>query len=362
MINLGRCRVLGATAEYSERAVRLVRESLVIDMLHQFLYRRDLKTTLERWLTKPGAFTEADFDKWRASGITALNLGNFGGSYDEAIRYFADWNGFIAAYPDRLLRIGAAGDFAHSKRSGKLGLLFGTQNATHFRSPDDVDLFYGLGQRVSQLTYNFRNSIGNGAFERRDDGLSEFGIRVVERMNKIGMAVDLGHAGERTMFDACEASRKPVIISHGNSRTVAPSCARCVTDEAIRRLAKTGGVIGVNFISCMVKDREPTTPDDVIDQIDYISKLVGIEHVGIGSDFGIESNDFLQPEELQKLLQSFDKRYHIHKRETVEGLHHSRRFYDLTEALIRRRYSDENIRLILGENFRRALNDAWQAG
>jgi membrane dipeptidase len=127
-------------------------------------------------------------------------------------------------------------------------------------------------------------------------------------------------------------------------------------------MAKTGGVIGVNFISFMVKDREPTTPDDVIDHIDHISKLVGIEHVGIGSDFGIESNNLLPPDDLQKYLQAVDKRYHVHKREAVDGLHHSRRFYDLTEALIRRRYSDENIKLILGENFRRALNDAWQVG
>jgi membrane dipeptidase len=292
-----------------------------------------------------------------------VNLGNFAtDSYEEAIRYFAYWNGFIAAYPDHLLRIGAASDFTRAKQSGKLGLLFGTQDGIHFRAPDDVDLFYGLGQRVSQLTYNFRNRIGNGAFERRDDGLSDFGISIVERMNKIGMAVDLGHAGERTMFDTLEASRKPVIISHGNSRMLAPSCLRCVTDEAIRRMAKTGGVIGVNFISFMVKDREPTTPDDVIDHIDHISKLVGIEHVGIGSDFGIESNNLLPPDDLQKYLQAVDKRYHVHKREAVDGLHHSRRFYDLTEALIRRRYSDENIKLILGENFRRALNDAWQVG
>jgi hypothetical protein len=133
MIDVGRCHLFGATAEYSERAVRLVRDSLVIDMLHQFLYRRDLQTTLKRWLTKPGAFTEADFDQWRGSGITAVNLGNFAtDSYEEAIRYFAYWNGFIAAYPDHLLRIGAASDFTRAKQSGKLGLLFGRRTGSIF--------------------------------------------------------------------------------------------------------------------------------------------------------------------------------------------------------------------------------------
>ena len=241
-------------------------------------------------------------------------------------------------------------------------MIFGTQNATHFRTAADVDLFYGLGQRISQLTYNFRNLIGNGAFERHDDGLSEFGLGIVERMNKVGMAVDLGHAGDRTMLDAFEATKKPAIISHGNCRELHPMCARCVSDEAIRRLARTGGVIGVNFISFMVKDQQPTTPDDVVDHIDHIVKLVGIEHVGIGCDFGIESNDFLPQDQLQPWLKAADKRYRVHNREVVEGLHHARRFYNLTETLVRRRYTDEHIRLILGANFRRALAAAWDTG
>jgi membrane dipeptidase len=361
-INRGRFRLFAqSTAEYSERTIRLVRESLVIDMLNQFLYRTDLQPKLRQWLSQPGAFTAADFQRFLDSGINAINFGNGADTYDDGIRLFANWNSFIAQYPDWLLRIGAAADFERAKASRHYGILFGIQNAAHFRRPDDVDTFYGLGQRVSQVTYNFRNLVGNGAFEPHDDGISEFGATIVARMNRVGMAVDCGHAGDRTMLDAFEISKRPVIISHGNCRALNPGHPRCVTDEAIQRMAKSGGAMGINFISFMVKDHEPTTVDDAIDHIDHVAGLVGIEHVGIGSDFGLESNDFAPPEVLNNMLTRADKRYRVHHREAVADLAGEKRMYVLTEALIRRKYTDEHIRLILGENWRRVLDSIWSA-
>jgi len=359
-VNRGRYALFAqSSVEYSERAVRLVGESLVIDMLNQFLYRRDMQPKLRQWLAQPGAFTEPDFERFRGSGINAINFGDGADTYEDGIELFARWNSFLAAYPDRLLRISSSGDFMRAKTSGRFGIMFGLQNATHFRKVEDVDTFYGLGQRSSQLTYNYRTLIGNGAFERRDDGVSEFGVRIIERMNRVGMAVDCGHAGDRTMLDAFELSKKPVIISHGNCRALYPGYPRCVTDEAIRALARTGGVMGINFISSMVKAREPVTVDDVIDHFDHVRDLVGIEHVGIGSDIGIESNDFMPPEQLAQMLAGVDAKYHAHHREAVEHLDHPKRVYDLTDALIRRKYTDDQIRLILGENWRRVLTEIW---
>jgi membrane dipeptidase len=348
-----------SSQEYSERAVRLVRESLVIDMLNQFLYRRDMQPKLRQWLSKPGAFTRADFEQFGDSGINAASLGEGADNYEAGIELFGQWNSFLAAYPDWLLRISTAGDFMRAKTSGRYGILFGLQNSAHFRNPDDVDTFYGLGQRSSQLTYNYRTLSGNGAFERHDDGVSEFGVRIIERMNRVGMAVDCGHAGDRTMLDAFELSKKPVIISHGNCRALYPGYPRCVTDEAIQAMAKTGGAMGINFISSMVKAQEPTTVDDVIDHFDHVAKVAGIEHVGVGSDMGIESNDSLPHDQLVRMLAGMDAKYHAHRREAVEHLDHPKRIYDLTDGLIRRRYTDEHIRLILGENWRRVLSEIW---
>jgi membrane dipeptidase len=101
--------------------------------------------------------------------------------------------------------------------------LLGLQNSEHFRRPDDVDFFRGLGQRVSQLTYNARNLIGNGSTERRDEGISDFGVSIIERMNKVGMAVDVSHCGDRTTLDAFEISKKPVLITHSNCRALVPN-------------------------------------------------------------------------------------------------------------------------------------------
>src|SRR5262245_14643410 len=134
------------------RAIDLVNESIVVDMLHQIVYRIDHANVLRRWLYEPDGFTQDDFDQYRQSGITVISLGRGSGPFDNAMRYVAEFNAFIAAYPDRLLRISRAGDFARAKREGKLGILISFQDAQHFRSPDDVDLFYGLGQRESQLT------------------------------------------------------------------------------------------------------------------------------------------------------------------------------------------------------------------
>jgi membrane dipeptidase len=348
-----------SSQEYSERAVRLVRESLVIDMLNQFLYRRDMQPKLRQWLGKPGAFTRPDFERFRDSGINAASFGDAADNYEAAIDLLGRWNSFIAAYPDWLLRISSAADFLRAKTSGRYGILFGFQNSAHLRGPDDVDTFLGLGQRSCQLTYNFRTLLGNGAFELHDDGVSEFGVRMIERMNRVGMAVDCGHAGDRTMLDAFELSKKPVIISHGNCRALYPGYPRCVTDEAIQAMAKTGGVIGINFISSMVKAHEPTTVDDVIDHFEHVAKLVGVEHVGVGSDMGIESNDFMPPDQLARMLAGMNPKYRVHHREAVTHLDHPKRIYDLTDGLIRRKFTDEQIRLILGENWRRALAEIW---
>jgi membrane dipeptidase len=345
----------------SARAIDLVDGSVVVDMLHQIVYRIDQASVLRRWLYEPDGFTPDEFEEYRRSGITVISLGRGAGTYDNALKYMAEFNGFIAAYPDRLLRIARAGDFERAKREGKLGILISFQDAQHFRSPDDVDAFYGLGQRESQLTYNFRNMIGSGAFEPSDAGLTEFGARIVERMNRVGMIVDVAHGGDRTILDACAASTRPVIISHGNCRALHPGYPRCVTDEGIRALARTGGVIGINFISFMVKAKEPTTVDDVIDHIDHVRDLVGIEHVGIGSDFGLESNDHMSDaDQFRRFLAAADPRYRVHAREAVADLDGPRRFYTLTEGLLRRRYTDEQIKLVIGGNFRRVLASVWR--
>jgi membrane dipeptidase len=364
----GRFRVFtGAATEYSARCIKLMEESIVVDLLNQFRFQdfAEKPPRIERWLKEPGALSAADADIYRGSRMTAVALGHSPADYDEGIRFFADWNGLLAGYSDWFTRIDDASDFARAKAAKKLGIMITFQNSQHFRRADDVNTFWGLGQRISQLTYNMNNGIGSGFLEQRDGGLSMFGLSIVERMNQVGMAVDLSHCADQTTMDGIAASKRPVVFTHANCRALAPSLTRLKTDEAIRGMAKTGGVMGVAFIRFMVREQEPVTIEHVLDHVDYAAKLVGVEHVAVGSDLDMVGNPNPIGGGMDPKKQPNFDRYHFHTdsagKLTITGLDHPKRMFDLTEGLIRRRYNDADITGIVGGNAVRVLTRIWQA-
>jgi membrane dipeptidase len=352
-------------AEYSARCIKLLQENVVVDMLNQFRFQdfNEKPPRIERWLKEPGSLTSTDADIYRGSGMTAVGLGHSPSNYEDGIRFFADWNGLIAGYSDWFTRIDDGSDFARAKAAKKLGILITFQNSVHFRRPDDVNTFWALGQRLSQLTYNTNNGIGSGFLERRDAGLTSFGVSIVERMNAVGMVVDVSHCADQTTMDALDASKRPVVFSHANCRALAPKLTRLKTDDAIRGMAKSGGLMGVAFIRFMVKEEEPVTVDNVLDHIDHTAKLVGVEHVGVGSDLDMVGNPNPIGGGMDPRTQTNFDRYHYHDdaggKITITGLDHPKRMFDLTEGLIRRGYNDRDIALILGGNAVRVLTDIW---
>ena len=363
----GRYRVFArAATEYSARCIKLLEENVVVDLLNQFRFQdfAEKPPRIDRWLTQPGSLSAADADIYRGSKMTAVALGHSPGNYEEGIRFFADWNGLLAGYSDWFTRIDDASDFARAKASNKLGIMITFQNSQHFRRPDDVNTFWGLGQRISQLTYNMNNGIGSGFLEQRDGGLSMFGLSIVERMNQVGMAVDVSHCADQTTMDAIAASKRPVIFTHANCRALAPSLTRLKTDEAIRAMAKSGGVMGVAFIRFMVREEEPVTIDHVLDHIDHTAKLVGVEHVAVGSDLDMVGNPNPMNGGMDPKTQPNFSRYRFHTdsagKLTIAGLDHPKRMFDLTEGLIRRRYNDADIAGILGSNAVRVLTGIWR--
>ena len=359
MLNLGRFRLFAASrAEYSARCVKLMQESTVVDMLSVLT----IDGKWQGWATAPETVTDAIFQRYRDSGINVMHhaFGSGGpNAYDNAVNFFGAVNALIAGADQYFMRIDSAADFRRVKASGKLGILPGLQNAEHFRRPTDVPFFFGLGQRVAQLTYNSRNLIGNGATERRDEGISDFGARIIDQMNKTGMAVDTSHCGDRTTLDAFELSKMPVLITHSNCRALAPGHPRCKTDEAILAMKKSGGVMGITGVRNFVKNSEPTTVEDVINHFDHVKRLAGPEHVGIGSDMDLDGYDDLAPEMNKQLRAAYKDTYSFREKIDIEGLDHPKRMFDLTEALIRRKYSDAEIRGVLGGNFERVLGQIW---
>ena len=359
-VNRGRYRLFAASQkEYSARAVELVTRSTVIDMLSVFTLNFP---QMNKWFANPETFTDVDLQPFKQSGINVFHIGvGMGGpdSFLEVLKFFATWNGFIADHTDQLMRIDSPGDLERVKRSGKVGVLLGLQNSEHFRTPADVTMFHGLGQRVSQLTYNSRNLIGNGSTERRDEGISDFGVRIIERMNSVGMAVDVSHCGDRTTLDAFEISKKPVLITHSNCRALAPGHPRCKTDEAIKKVGAAGSVMGITGVRMFVKNDEPTTIEHVLDHFDHVSKLIGPDHLGVGSDIDLYGYDKMPPDQNRQLRAGYKGSYGFREKIDVEGLDHPKRMFDLTEGLIRRKYSDKDIEGILGGNFKRVLSQIW---
>jgi membrane dipeptidase len=355
MLNFGSFRAFAASeTKYSARAVKIVERSLVIDMLG--VLKIDFR---------PDAYaaplTDAEEAMFRSSGITVFHnsIGTGGPTaVEDTLQFLAGWQGYVGRNSRLFSLVGTAADMDRAKAERKVAVIMGLQNSEHFREQGDVKKFYQLGQRSSQLTYNTQNLIGSGSTDREDGGVSDFGADIIKAMNDVGMLVDVSHCGDRTTLDAIEISPKPIAITHSNCRALNDH-PRLKTDEAIRKLAAKGGVMGITGVRNFVRNQEPTTVEHIVDHIDHMVKLVGIEHVGIGTDSDLNGYDDMPADQLKQLKAGYKASYAFRDKLDTDGFDHPRKIYDLTDALIRRGYSDDNIMAILGGNFRRLLGATW---
>ncbi|MGE0553679.1 MAG: dipeptidase [Gemmatimonadales bacterium] len=300
------------------------------------------------------------------SGLTMLDttLGPAGTptfSYEAAVKDLATWHGHFARYRDRLIHVRRADDIVQAKREGKLAVMLGFQNGTHLaRNLANVDFFHGLGIRMIQLTYNELNALGAGCTERVDVGLSDFGVSVVERMNELGMLVDLSHCGVRTTLDAIEVSKRPVVFSHSNCRALNDNM-RCKTDEQIKKLAAKGGVMGITTVNFFVSNKPRSTLDDFIAHIEHVAKLVGIDHVGIGTDSSVPGWRFNFPDE--KAFWDFHGQFKFKPGADVrwppfiEELDVPEKFHVIKKRLLEKGFSRGDTAKVLGGNFMRIYRE-----
>ncbi|GAB4301644.1 MAG: dipeptidase [Myxococcota bacterium] len=195
----------------------------------------------------------------------------------------------------------------------------------------NVDYFHKRGVRYITLTWMNTNLIGDSSTDaERYGGLSEFGKKVIGRMNELGMIIDVSHASDETVMDALKISKDPIIASHSNCRALHP-IKRNLNDELIKRICEKGGVIGVNFHSDYLRKKgETASVKDVAQHIEHIKKTGGVDCVALGSDF----DGYIK---------------------TPEGLKNISELYALTEELKSRGYSREEIEKIYGGNFIRVL-------
>ena len=347
MLGFGRARPSEISpVEVSTRAIDLVRGATVVDMLG--LLTLDWPR-LRRWQAEPASFAESEYRDLERSGVDIFHPAVETRARDPhagALRWLAAWNRLLDVPRCFLSRVGTIDDLLRVPRRGPIGVVLGFQDSDHFRARGDVELFHALGQRVSQLTYNARNRLGSGCYERRDLGLTPFGGEVVAEMNRVGMAIDLSHCGERTTLAAIEASRAPALVTHSNCAALVARQPRCKSDAVIRALAEKGGVMGISVVRAFVGGADATI-EDLLDHFAHVARLVGIEHVGLGSDTDV---DTLDP--ATGLPRPF---YAIRGLEPVE------RVYQIADGLLRRGYSTRDVELVLGGNFLRALAAIWPA-
>src|SRR5262245_58126934 len=301
MLNFGRYQVFAASdRKYSSRVLKIVERSLVIDMLAPI----KLDFTPEAFALPA---SDQEVAMFRSSGVTAIhNSVGLGGpsAYEDALSFLAAWQGYAGRNSHLYSLIGRAVDLDQAKKDKKVGVIMGIQNADHFREPKDVKAFYELGLRCAQLTYNSQNFIGSGSTDRIDGGVSDFGAEIIKAMNETGMLVDVSHCGDKTPLDAIEISPKPIAITHSNSRAL-DNHPRLKTDEAIKKCAAKGGVMGITGVRMFVTEKEPTTVENIVDHIDHVVKLTSIDHVGIGTDSDLNGYDDMAPEQNKMLRAAY---------------------------------------------------------
>lgn len=232
-----------------------------------------------------------------ASGLSAVNitLGYTMGDmapYEHTIHEIGVWDSIIAANAADLLKVRTVDDIYQAKATGKIGIIYGFQNAVAIG--DDlsrVETFGQLGVRVIQLTYNQANHIGDGSMAPGNRGLTAFGRQVVECLNDRNIMVDLSHSGERTCLEAAGISRQPVSINHTGCRALT-DLPRNKTDEELRLVASRGGFVGIYFMPFLNLSGHARAAD-VVEHIDHAVNVCGEDHVGIGTDGSITSIDDL---------------------------------------------------------------------
>ena len=349
-------------AQKEIRFQRLMEESVMIDLhQHPMVIPEDFS---QYW-----AYLRSDnyvwgYDAVRAGGFTAVGTANvFRGMLHTNEMSFIRFSDLLEeismmisdiARHDDVLQVSNAAEIESAKQQDKVGFLPTVEHLAIGNELNRVDVLYSAGIRLAGLTYSRKAYIGDGIFERNDGGLSDFGLEVVQRMNELGMVVDVSHASSRTAMDAIEASEAPVTFSHDGSFTLAShsfQARRLRKDEELLACAQKGGVIGITAVPNRLSNDPEQSIECVLDHYDYMVQLVGIDHVAIGTDTSIGDSVGVG-EAVMGRPGPTPARY-------MNGLESPADGKNIVRGLIARGYSDEDVRKIAGGNalafFRRVM-------
>jgi membrane dipeptidase len=255
-------------------------------------------------------------------------------------------------------------DIVTAHETGRIALIPTVEGSAMIENEvDRIDILYGFGVRMMGLVYSESNTLGSGLKEKKDGGLTYFGHEAVERMNALGMAIDVSHCGDVTSLDACEASQYPVFITHAGARELHKS-NRLKPDTVLHACAEKGGIIGVEAAPhTTVTENHPVhTIESVMEHFEYIKELVGIDHVGFGPDtlYG----DHVALHHVFSNALSIQQIAKVHTEVAyVKGMENpSEASWNILRWLVHNGYSDNEIAKVIGGNVLRILNKVWIPG
>jgi len=322
--------------------------------------------------------TESYIGPLRLGGVDSLSLAI--GWMKDAYQTLRDMQ-YLYSWVDKhckdVMIVTTASEIEQAKRTGKIGVILEFENIMPLGGNLRLlDIFARLGVRVIQLAYNERNVAADGCTERTDAGLSDFGVQLIERMNELRILVSLSHTGRASTMDAMAVSEAPVIFSHSNVRALVNN-PRNIDDEQIKAVATTNGVVGVAAGSEFLSETDPSsvTLDDFLNHIGYIVDLVGVDHVAIGLDMvdnwsEFEKTGIWDPEgwDQERYDRVFKPTAHgsglnpgesVHGLTPVTGLERIEKLPKVTEGLLRRKYSPEEVAKVMGGNLLRVYREVW---
>lgn len=309
-------------------------DAILVDTHNDFVYQVSQRGA-KFGRNNPG--THSDLPKFREGGLDVqvfsawIPMSKLRRSYDFVLGQIDILKGFERDFPEDIEYAQTHDDIIRIVNEGKICGMIGVEGGTVVESDlDNINRLFDMGVRYIGLTWNNSNLIASSARDETErgiqGGLTDFGFDVINRMDEVGMLIDVSHLGEASFWDVIKTTKNPIIASHSNSYTVHPHY-RNLTDEQIKAIAKGGGVVQVNFHRSFLGE---SSLQRVFEHIDYIKNLVGVDYVGIGSDFdgGIDT-----PSELADATM----------------------YPNLTKKLLSEGYTQEEVRKILGLNFLRVF-------
>jgi membrane dipeptidase len=362
---------LGLTEEEAEHTRKLIDDNIIISLHdHPAIFPKDVAKDVRNYIRTGREHTS--YAGLARSGMTAVFDNMMDGTACVTSKFGWKWDDIIYDLGMRLsdaahqkyARIAyTTDDIREAKEKGQIAIVLALEAATPIENEvDRIDVLYGLGIRQMGIAYSESNSLGTGLKEPNDGGLTLFGRRAVERMNALGIAIDVSHSSDLTCLDTFETSTKPVFITHAGARTVWET-SRMKPDSVLKGCAETGGVIGIEAAphTSLSHDHPQHSLESVMDHFLYCVELMGIDHVAFGPDTLYGDHVALHKAFAANLgLAQAHQGPPFTPVEYVAGIDNpTENFYNIVGWLVKRGFSDEDIVKVTGGNIMRVLNEVW---